>query len=69
MLDDDKAIKVEQVVFLQQLIKYSHAYKLNYLSKLEVIKEFNAEHNYSKKVLLLEGFIVKKMIDHTSFGN
>ncbi len=69
MLGDDKLIREEQFKFLIELHKIPEINRLNYLYNLGVVKEFNAEHNYSKKVVLLEGFIVKKMIDHTSFGN
>ncbi len=42
---------------------------LNYLNKLPDIYRFNSEHTLSDKVTLIEGFIVKKICQHNSFGN
>jgi tRNA A-37 threonylcarbamoyl transferase component Bud32 len=42
---------------------------LNYLNKLPDIYNFNSEHTLSDKVTLIEGFIVKKVCHHNSFGN
>jgi hypothetical protein len=69
ILHDDKAIRVEQVKYIKTLYGLSHTQKLIKLGRSKTIKEFKAEHNHSKKVVLLEGFIVRKIVDQTSFGN
>lgn len=69
ILHNDKEIIVEQAKYIKQLCGLSQKEKLIKLSRCGIIKEFKAEHNYSKKVLLLEGFIVRKIIEQTSFGN
>jgi len=69
ILNDDKAVRVEQAKYIQTLCGLNSTEKLIKLSRSKVIKEFKAEHNYSKKVVLLEGFVVRKTVDQTSFGN
>lgn len=69
IMKDEKQIKLEQVKYISKIKDLPNSIKLNILSKLVSIKEFNAEHNYSKKVVLLEGFIVRKVVEQTSFGN
>ena len=41
---------------------------LNYLKNLKVISVFNTIHTCSKRVELLNGFIVRKICDGTSYG-
>ena len=42
---------------------------LSYLNGLPDIYKFNSEHTLSEKVSMIEGFIVKKTCQHSSFGN
>ena len=61
--------KTKQKEFLYKLSKMNQQEKLTFLSNLAVIKEFSNEHNHSDKVVLLEGFIVRKHCQIDSFGN
>lgn len=69
LLNDDTKIMEEQAKYIKTLLGLNRNEKLVKLSQSHIIKEFTAEHNHSRKVVLLEGFIVRKMIDQTSFGN
>jgi len=57
--NDDEIIK-SQNKFINLISKLDYNSRLKILEEQTVIREFVAEHNYSKKVVLLEHFIVKK---------
>jgi len=57
--NDEEIIK-SQHKFINMIIKLDYDSRLKILEEQTIIKEFVAEHNYSKKVVLLEHFIVKK---------
>lgn len=68
VLKDDKLVKIEQGKYIEPLLEMSFEDRLNMLRQAFVLKEFNSEHNYSDKVYLLDGFIVKKQLDRTRLG-
>jgi len=68
-MKDEASIVKHQKEFTSKLSKIKMQSRIRVLNNLNVIKEFSTEHHYSHKVELLEGFIVKKYVDQTSFGN
>lgn len=68
-LNNDKIVKTEQFKYINSLMKLPYSKRLYILSKSPIIKGFTSEHNYSKNVYLIQGYIVKKVIEPTSFGN
>ena len=69
LLENPEKAKEKQKEILFKLSKMNQLQKLEYLGQLETVKEFNSEHHYSKKVVLLEGLIVRKQCQLDSFGN
>jgi len=69
LLKNQSLAKATQKEFLYKISRMSPKEKLEFLSNLEIIMEFGNEHNHSKKVVLLEGFIVRKQCQLDSFGN
>jgi hypothetical protein len=69
ILKNDTEVKREQFRYCQKILKMPFLVRLQLLSQSNTIKEFNAEHNHSDKVILIEGFIVKKQLEQTSMGN
>lgn len=69
IMKDDKAIRLEQAKYISELLQLNPIERLNKLRQSISFKTFNAEHNHSEKVSLLDGFIVKKEIEHSSMGN
>ncbi len=69
LLNNDKIVKTEQFKYIKELMKLSYGKRLHILSKSPIIKGFTSEHNYSRYVCLIQGFVVKKIIEPTSFGN
>jgi hypothetical protein len=69
LLKNDKIVKMEQFKYIKELMKLSYGKRLHILSKSPIIKGFTSDHNYSRHVCLIQGFIVKKIIEPTSFGN
>lgn len=57
---DEKEIIKRQHQFINQISKLDYYQRIQVLDQQTPIKEFEAEHHYSKKVVLLENFIVKK---------
>ena len=65
--DDSEIIRIQKE-FTTNLSKMTMLERLFYLENLVVIKEFEEEHNYSRKVELLEGFVVKKSVLYSRLG-
>ena len=66
--DDSEIIRIQKE-FTTKLSKMTMLERLFYLENLVVIKEFEEEHNYSRKVELLEGFVVKKSVLYSRLGH
>ena len=66
--DDSEIIRIQKE-FTTNLSKMTMLERLFYLENLVIIKEFDEEHNYSRKVELLEGFVVKKSVLYSRLGH
>jgi len=69
LLKSPTLAKQKQKETLHRVQKMSNQERLQHLAGLSVVSEFNSEHHYSKKVVLLEGLIVRKQCQLDSFGN
>ena len=69
IMKDQASIIKHQKEFTSKLSKIKMESRIRVLNNFTVIKEFATEHHYSHKVELLEGFIVKKYVEQTSFGH
>lgn len=67
--NNDKIVKQEQYKYINHLLNMSYVKRLYVLSRGITIKEFTSEHNHSKHVHLMQGYVVRKTIEPTSFGN
>jgi len=65
---DDKKILEIQNNFLKELWNIKMNDRLLIFNKLKVVKTFKCEHNYSLDVSLLDKFVVRKLLKHSSLG-
>jgi tRNA A-37 threonylcarbamoyl transferase component Bud32 len=69
-LENYSLIKEKNNELMKTLLTFKDKTQLlNYLNSLKDIYTFNSEHTLSDKVTLIEGYIVKKKCQHSSFGN
>ena len=65
----DTDILKEQKEFITSLKGLTTEEIMNKINSGKVIKRFGSEHNHSETVVLLEGYIVRKSLEQTGFGN
>jgi tRNA A-37 threonylcarbamoyl transferase component Bud32 len=69
-LENYDLIKEKRNEVMKKLLELKDNNKiLLYLNSLPDIYKFNSEHTLSEKVSMIEGFIVKKTCQYSSFGN